>query len=199
MLKNLLFILSFIPMALHAQKSQFFKAGIHGGLNVNKISGMSYKSGYGYNYQVGLYTQFNITKRIGIQPEVNFVQSTAEFSDDPSDVYYDLFQGGSQKNAKLNMLEVPVFLNLGIDKANRIKLQLGPVYNNNLKETVDSLSHNGNIYKKASWAAAAGVLFQLPIVNFGARYKVGITNINDIDNKEKWTTQAFQVFVGIGF
>jgi len=30
----------------------------------------------------------------------------------------------------------------------------------------------------------------------GGRYVIGLNNINDIDNKEKWKNQGFQVYAG---
>src|SRR5437016_14561882 len=86
-------------------RENFFRIGAKGGLNINKIQGQSYKSGFNYNYMLGGFMQFNFSKRFGLQPEVNFVQGTAEFTNDPTDVYDDLFRDGSQKTAKLNYIK----------------------------------------------------------------------------------------------
>lgn len=184
---------------LNMDSENFFRFGIKGGLNANKISGQSYKSGFNYNYQVGGFLQFNVTSRLGIQPEVNFVQSTSEFTNDANNIYDDLFANGGQRKAKLNYLEVPVFLNVNIGPSKRVKLQVGPAYNGLLKQTVDSLQTNGDIFKSAEWSAIGGLWIQLPLVNVGARYKIGLTDINDIDNRQKWKNQAIQVFVGLTF
>lgn len=106
----------------------FFRAGVKGGVNLNKIQGQSYKSGFNYNFQLGGFFQFNVTRRLGIQPEINFVQNTAEFSKDGTDIYDDLFLGGSQKKSKLSYLEVPLLLNVNVGPSRRIKLQAGPAY-----------------------------------------------------------------------
>jgi len=185
--------------ALSMDHENFFRYGAKIGANVNKITGSSYSDGFKYNFQAGVFLQFNITNRIGIQPEVNFVQSQSEFSDDPSDIYDDIFRDGSQKKATLNYLEVPVFLNVNIGPSKRVKLQLGPAYGGLLKQTVDSLKSSGDIYKNAEWSAIGGLWVQLPLVNFGARYKIGLTDINAIDDRQTWKNQAIQVFVGITF
>ena len=104
----------------------FFRFGVKGGVNVNKISGQSYKSGFNYNFQAGAFLQFNFSNRLGIQPEVSFVQSSSAFSNDAGDIYDDLFLGGGQRNAKLNYLEVPVLLNVNLGPSKRVKLQAGP-------------------------------------------------------------------------
>lgn len=178
-------------------RENFFRFGAKAGVNINKVTGQSYKEGFNYNFQVGGFIQLNFSNRIGLQPEINFVQTSSEFTNDASDVYNDIFRDGSQKTAKLNYLEVPVLLNVNLGPSKRVKLQLGPSYGGLLKETVDSLKNNGNIYKNGEWSAVGGLWFQLPLVNIGARYKLGLTDINAIDNKQTWKNQAIQIFVGI--
>ncbi len=177
----------------------FFRFGAKAGVNINKITGQSYKSGFNYNFQVGGFTQFNFSNRFGLQPEVNFVQSSSEFTNDASDVYNDLFRDGSQKKAKTDFLEVPVLLNVNIGPSKRVKIQLGPAYGALLKQTVDSLKSNGNLYKNSEWSAIGGLWLQLPLVNIGARYKWGLTNINAIDDRQSWKNQAIQIFAGVTF
>ena len=177
----------------------FFRFGVKGGLNLNKISGTSYKSGFNYNFQLGGFLQFNVTNRIGIQPELSFVQSKAEFSSDGTDIYDDIFGGGNQHKASLNYLEIPVLLNVNIGISKRVKFQIGPAYGGLLKSTVDSLQTGIRPYKNSEWSAIAGFWLQLPLVNGGIRYKYGITNVNAIDNREAWHNQAVQIFVGLTF
>lgn len=202
----LLFILT-ISVAGFAQKNNhldqdhenFFRFGAKAGVNVNKIQGQSYKSGYNYNYQAGVFLQFNFSNRFGIQPEVSLVQSSSEFTDDNSNIYNDLFRDGTQKNAKLNYLEVPVLLNINIGPSKRVKLQLGPSFGTLLKEAVDSLKSPQAIFKKSDLSAIGGLWLQLPVINIGARYKIGLNNINAYDDREVWRNQAFQFFIGFSF
>ena len=199
-------ILLIISLPTFAQRNKpdkehenFFRIGAKGGVNINKITGKSYKEGFNFNFQAGIFLQFNFSDRFGLQPEVNFVQSSSEFSNDANDVYYDLFLGGSQKKSKLNFLEVPLLLNINVGESKRVKLQIGPSYGGLLKQTVDSLKTNGNIYKNGEWAAIGGIFIQIPFVNLGARYKLGLTDLNGIDNQQQWKSQSIQVFVGVTF
>ena len=175
---------------------KFFHIGAKGGININKIQGQSYKSGFNYNYLLGGFMQFNFG-RFGLQPEVNLVQSSSEFSKDANNVYNDLFFGGSQKKARLNYIKVPLLLNMNVGESKHVKLQLGPQFSGLLKQTVDSLRANKNIFKTSDFSMLGGVWVQLPIFNLGARYELGLSNVNDIDNKEKWKSQAFTIFAGI--
>lgn len=204
--KKILLALLFLPLAAIAQRSKtgvdqesFFRLGAKGGVNVNKISGQSYKSGFNYNYQAGGFLQFNFSNRFGIQPEVNFVQTSYEFTNDASDIYNDIFREGSQKKARLNYLEIPVLLNINVGLSKHVKLQLGPSFGKLLQETVDSLKAGGSIYKKSDISAMGGLWIQLPVVVIGARYKIGISDINAIDNRQKWNSQAIQAFIGVTF
>lgn len=203
-----LFLLVFSSFAFHQLYAQseiskehenFFRAGAKAGVNINKISGQTYKEGFSYNFQVGGFAQFNVTNRLGIQPEINFVQGESEFTNDATSVYDDIFRDGSQKKAKLSYLEIPVFLNVNVGPSKRVKLQLGPSYGALLKQTVDSLKTSGSVYKNGEWSAIGGLWLQLPLVNMGARYKLGLTNINAIDDRQSWKNQAIQVFVGVTF
>ena len=46
--------------------------------------------------------QFNFSKTFGLQPEVNFVQSSSEFTNDASDVYDDIL--GTEARRKQNLI-----------------------------------------------------------------------------------------------
>jgi Outer membrane protein beta-barrel domain len=206
MQKLIIIGLLFCSSAVVAQRNKtdmdrenFFRFGAKAGVNVNKISGKSYKEGFNYNFQAGAFLQFNFSNRLGIQPEVNFVQTSSDFTNDVSDVYNDIFRDGSQRTASLNYLEVPVLLNINVGPSKRVKLQVGPAYGGLLKQTVDSLKSGGSIYKNGEWSAIGGLWLQLPLINLGARYKAGLTNINAIDNRQSWKNQSIQVFIGVTF
>lgn len=186
----------FKPNSAH---ENFFRWGGKAGVNINKIDGQSYKSGFNYNFLLGGFMQFNVSRRFGLQPEINFVQSSAAFTDDASDVYDDIFRDASQRKAKLDYVKVPLLLNVNIGSSKRVKLQLGPQFGGLLNQTVDSLRNEGNIFKKSDLSAVDGLWIQIPFINLGARYEIGLNNINDIDNQQRWRSQAFTIFAGFTF
>lgn len=194
------------PLAMLGQKKSldmdhenFFRIGAKAGVNINKVKGKSFSDAFSYNYQLGGFLQFNVSNRFGIQPEISFVQSTAEVTDDGTVIYDDIFGGGSQAKAKLSSLEIPVLLNINIGNSKRVKFQIGPAFNTALKEKFSNLNLQQDVYKKTEWSAIGGIWFQLPFINAGARYKLGLTNVNGIDNREEWKNQAFQIFAGFTF
>jgi opacity protein-like surface antigen len=174
-----------------------FRLGFKAGVNINKIDGKAYKEGFNFNYLLGVFGQIRLGSRFGLQPEINLTQGEAEFSNDPTEIYDDLFRSGTQTKAKLTHLQVPVLVNINIGPTDRVKLQLGPQYGNIINETTDSLKTNGNLFKNAEWSAVGGVWIQLPVVNFGARYVMGLTDINAVDDRQSWKNKGFNLFLGV--
>jgi hypothetical protein len=174
-----------------------FRFGFKGGINLNKIEGQSFNDEFNYNYSVGGFMQINITRKLGLQPEINFVQTTAETSGEITDIYDDLFVGGSQKKAKLDYLKFAGLLNIDLGPSQRVKLQLGPQWGMLLNEAVDSLKSPQDVFQKSEFSVLGGIMLQLPLIHIGTRYEIGLTDINGIDNQDKWKSQAWQFFVGI--
>ena len=147
------------------EKENFFRIGAKAGVNINRVDGQSYKSGYSYNYLLGGFIQFNFSKIFGIQPEVNFIQASTHFTTDATDIYDDLFADGSQRTAKLNYIKIPVLLNINIGPSKRVKVQVGPQAGGLLKEKVDSLRSNKDLYKSSDWSVLGGLWIQIPFIN----------------------------------
>jgi hypothetical protein len=183
------------------EKAAFFRLGIKGGVSANKINGIRYKEGYNYNLNFGAFAQLNFTRHFGIQPEVNLVQTATQYTNDVTDVFDYVFRSDGTHNIKINYIEIPVLLNLGIGPEGRFKIQLGPAFGKVIKQQVDSLAIGGNIYKDGDVSAVGGIFMQWPVLNMGARYKYGVTNINNLNgnNDRVWKNQAIQVFVGLTF
>ena len=197
-MKTPILILGFTLLCLQtfSQKESLIRVGFKAGLNLNKIDGRSFKDEFSYNYSLGGFLQINPTKKLGIQPEINFVQSEAEQSNDITVIYDDIFLGGNQVKVKLNYLKLAGLLNYDLGPSQRIKLQLGPQWGMLLKEAVDSLKSPKDIFKKGEFAILGGVMIQMPFIHIGARYELGLTNINGIDKMDQWKTRAWQFYVG---
>ena len=78
-----------------------------------------------------------------------------------------------------------------------MSIQAGPQFAI-LKEKNESLLENGKAaFKNGDFSMLAGVQFKLSSFRIYGRYAIGLTNLNDIDNKDKWKSQSFQVGVGL--
>lgn len=180
-----------------AEKESLLRAGFKAGLNLNKIEGRSFKDEFKYNYSLGGFLQINLTRKLGLQPELNFVQTSAEQSDDITVIYDDLFYGGDQKKAKLDYIKFAGLLNIDVGPSQRVKLQLGPQWGFLASQAVDSLKSPRDVFKKAEFSVLGGLFLQLPMIHIGTRYELGLTNINSIDNQDEWKNRAWQFFIGV--
>ncbi|MES2431342.1 MAG: porin family protein [Bacteroidota bacterium] len=177
----------------------FFRVGAKVGANVNKTPGQTFKNSFHYNYQLGGFAQINFSRRFGIQPEVNFVQATAEKSDDLPVLFDDAFRDGKQIRRPFNYLEIPVLINMNVGLSRHVKLQFGPAYNillgKNEKNTKNDVVTN--LYKNGEISAIGGLWIQLPFINIGGRYKMGLSKVTAAaDQSQSWRNKAIEVAVG---
>jgi Outer membrane protein beta-barrel domain len=208
-MKNLIILLLFFTSTTaFSQRSlgfheyevdNFFRMGINAGLNINKIQGKSFRDEYSYNYGLRGFMQFNFSRKFGVQPELSYSQQSAEQSNDYSDIWDDISLNGSQLKAKLSYLTFGTMVNYNLGVTTHIKLQFGPQWGMLLSEKIDSLKTSQDIFKKGDFSLAGGIMFQLPAVHFGARFVQGMTDINAIDDRDKWKNQSFQLFAGLTF
>jgi len=52
-------------------------------------------------------------------------------------------------------------------------------------------------FKSGDFSMALGAQVKIAQFRFTGRYLIGLNNINDIDNQDKWTNQVIQLSVGI--
>lgn len=199
----LFFLFLFLTLIVNGQKKDpsakesLLRFGFKAGLNLDKIDGKSFKDEFKYNYQLGAFLQLNLTRKLGLQPEISFAQTSAEQSDDITVIYDDIFLGGNQVKAKLNYVKLAGLLNIDLGPSQRVKLQLGPQWGMLVNEVVDSVKTAQDIFKKGELSVLGGLMLQLPLFHVGTRYEIGLSNINDIDNQDKWKRQTWQFFLGV--
>jgi hypothetical protein len=60
-----------------------------------------------------------------------------------------------------------------------------------------NLLENGKeAFSKGDFSMAGGAVINLGKLRLGGRYFVGLANISDIDNQNKWKNQGFQLSLG---
>lgn len=173
--------------------AQSFHLGIKGGTDIHKISGESFSQQFTYGYQVGGFAEIGLGSTFSIQPEVLFSQVNADTSSQFSKVYTSFPTNASK--IKLKYLTIPILLNYKLSKF--FAIQAGPQYGI-LMNSNNSLVQNGkDAFKTGDFSMLAGVQIKVASFRIYGRYAVGLNNLNDIDNKEKWRSQSFQI--GVGF
>jgi len=61
------------------------------------------------------------------------------------------------------------------------------------------LQNGGRAFKSGDMSLLAGVQVKVAMLRVTGRYIVGLNNINDIDNQDKWRNQNIQLSVGLAF
>ncbi|MBL7760207.1 MAG: porin family protein [Sediminibacterium sp.] len=192
MRKLLLTLLSFTVIGITANAQGGFRLGVKAGANMNKISGQSFKDGYDLSYHVGAFAEIDITKTIGIQPEVLWNQTTTKRANSFDAIYASLPQ-----DVKLQYLAIPVLLRINV--TNLITLNAGPQFGI-LMNKDDNLITNGQAaFKSGDFSLVAGAQLNLTALRIYGRYNIGLQNVNDVTSQEKWKNQQIQLGVGLRF
>ena len=187
-----------LVMLVTVSQAQGIRLGIKAGANLNKISGQSFNDGFDLSYHAGGFMEIDFNKAWGIQPEVLFSQTTSKPSSFKS-VYasnssVNLSLDGT-KNLQLNYLSIPVLFRYNI--TGMFSVLAGPQYSILLQKDNTLLQNGKSAFKNGDFAMVAGAQVNLKFLRIYGRYNIGLQNINDIDNKDKWTSQQMQV--GLGF
>lgn len=186
-----LFAALFFSSALMAQ----FHIGIKGGTNITKVDGVSFKDKFNYGYHIGGFAEIGLGDKFGIQPEVLFNQYSTTLDSNYNHVYEDIFTSG-QRNVKLNYLSVPILLNYKLI-GNFLSLQAGPQFSILMKQDKNLLQNGADAFKKGDFSMLGGVQVKLSAIRITGRYAIGLNDINDIDNQDKWKSQGFQLSLGL--
>lgn len=168
-----------------------FHVGVKAGANIFKVDGTAIKDEFKFGYNLGAFAELNFTDKWGIQPEVMWNQTNFRTASN----FNEIFPGGkSDVEGKLNYLSIPVLL--AFRPAKIITFQAGPQFGILLNKEKSLFDNGKDAFKSGDFSMLGGVQLNIGSLKVGGRYVVGLANINDIDNKEKWKNQGFQVYLG---
>jgi len=174
--------------AAFAQKIQI---GVKGGATMNKLTAQTFKESFSFGYHLGAFASLGLGKKFAIQPEVLFNQVNVDTSSSFSSIY----KFNKLNNVQLKYLTIPVLLNINASKA--LTLQVGPQFGILINKSNTFVQNGQNAFKSGDLAMLGGVQLNLGSFKVYGRYAVGLNNINDIDNKDKWKSQSIQLGIGL--
>ena len=187
--------LYFLPLALllcSVSFAQGLHVGVKAGANIFKVDGKSFKEEYKFGYNVGAFAEINFSKEWGIQPEVMWNQLNYRTGNE----FNNVFPGGvNDVEGKLNYLSIPLLLSY--TPAKIISIQAGPQFGILLDQDKKLFQNGKEAFKSGDLSVLGGVQLNLGGWKVGGRYVIGLSDINDVDNKEKWRNQGFQLYVGV--
>jgi hypothetical protein len=190
-MKKKLISLAAVLFIFASSFAQTFHVGIKGGASINKITGKSFNEEFTYGYHLGGFATVGLGGKLSIQPEVLFNQVNTDTSSSFSSVY----QFNKINHIKLHYLSIPLLLNYNVAKI--LDLQVGPQFGVLLDQDKNLLQNGGDAFKKGDFSMLAGVQLKLLKLRVYGRYAVGLNNLDNVGNKDKWKSQGFQVGVGI--
>ena len=181
-------LLLFIGSSAFSQSLSF---GIKGGANLGKISGQSFKNEFTLGYHVGGFVTIGLGKKFAIQPEVLFNQVNV----DTSSSFNQVFRPNNISKIQLKYLSIPIILNYNL--SNLFALQVGPQFGI-LMDKNKNLSQNGqDAFKNGDFSMLGGIQLKLLKFRIYGRYVIGLNDISNITNSDKWKNQTVQLGVGI--
>lgn len=187
-------LISLSVLAISFAQAQGLKVGIKGGANLSDASGQSFKNGFQYGYHGGVFVELMLSKKWGIQPEAMLSETNLRTASQFNQIYNGITLS-TVTNIKLRYLNIPLLLNYRPVKL--ISLQAGPQFGILMDQTKSLSTNAGNAFKSGDLSMIAGAQLNLLKFKVYGRYAVGLSNINDIDNQDKWKSQTVQLGVGI--
>lgn len=189
--KSIVLVVFLISMAVMNAAAQGFHVGAKAGTNINKIAGRSFNDQAEYGLSLGGFAEIDFAKKWGIQPEVLWNQSKTTTASDISTVYPE---GLVNQEIILNYLTIPVLLTY--KPVPVLSLQAGPQFGILLSQTQNFIYNVQDAFKKGDFSLLFGAQVNLGAFKVGARYFIGLTNINDVSSEDKWTNQGIQAYIG---
>ena len=165
-----------------------FHIGGKVGVNMGKIDGQSFKDGFNSGFQAGAFAEIDFTKSIGIQPELLFNQTNTKVSNTVVN-----FTPG--ETIHLNYLSVPVLLRLNASKL--LTFHVGPQFSVLMNNHKTVGGNAVDAFKDGDLAAVLGAQLNLGSLKVYGRYNIGLQNINDVTNSDKWKTQSISLGIGL--
>lgn len=185
-----LIALVFFTQAAMAQ----FNIGIKGGVNINKVDGRAFRDEFRYGYHLGGFAEIGLGGKLSIQPEVLFNQFQTRADSSFSNVYQNSVNISNYQNVKLNYLSIPLLLNYKL--GNLLSLQAGPQYGILIDQSKNLLQNGKEAFKNGDFSLIGGAQIHISKLRLAGRYVVGLSNISDISEQNKWKNQGFQLSLG---
>lgn len=182
----------FLTTAVMAQ----FHIGAKAGANIIKVDGKSFKDEFRYGYHIGGFMEVRMGNKLVLQPEVLFNQYSTTVDSTFKNIYQNVFNASAQSRVRLNYLSIPILVNYKLI-GNFISLQAGPQFGVLMNNNRTLLQNGGEAFKNGDFSLLGGVLVRAGAFRINGRYMIGLNNINDIDNQDKWKSQGYQLSVGI--
>ncbi len=176
------------------------------GINLSKLDGTSWDGGYKTNLLGGAFLSVH-GNRFGVQVEGLFSQTTYITGKSFDSIYNSYIAAGQDSlnrgQFRLSQFNIPVMAQVRI--LSRVWLQVGAQYSGivSVKSKEEFFEDAEKLFDKGSIAAIGGLWIDVTRrINVGARYVMGLSNINNKDFSdipETWKQRDIQLHLGLTF
>ncbi len=185
-----------VPVAPVAPLSKWHY-GIKADLDLTNIVGTGMKSTFVAGGELGGFVAVSMNKSWGLQAEVLAAQEISKRGFDFNTYYNQNGNAFSNETIKLTYLNIPILFRYNLNS--QFSLVAGPQVGFLLNDDEDLLQYNQRAFKTYAISGNLGGEFNIQNVALYARYNLGISNINDIDNRYQWVAQHIMMGIAIKF
>ena len=172
--------------------AQKLHVGIKAGANMNKISGMEFKSGYELGYHAGLFSEVYLGKKFAIQPELLWNQVNTKKAMGSQSVINGWKD--STTNIRLKYLTVPLMIKYHL--TNSLALNVGAQYGILIDQQNSTFGNAKEAIKSGDLSVIGGFTVDFSKLRVYGRYNIGLNNMSDVQNTDQWKSQQIQVGIG---
>lgn len=173
------------------------------GINLSKLNGENWDGGYKTNLLGGAWLSLH-GKRFGLQVEGLFSQTSYVTGPGFDSVYSQYIRAGQDSlqsgKFRVRYFNIPLIAQVRI--LNRVWLQVGPQYSGvvSVKDVDEFTNDAQSLFATGSIAAVGGLWVEMTRhLNAGARYVMGISNLNETNVSESWKQRDIQIHIGYSF
>jgi len=174
----------------YAQKLHY---GVTVGTNLYKATGRSFDEKTKAGFTAGAYGEYFFNRVLGVQTELLWSQIRARTNDQFSQIYPGV--GVSNADVYLNYISLPVMF--AFKPTSELSILMGPQYSYLVNQTSGLLINSGDkdAFKKSEVSLVFGGQLNLGKVKIGARYSIGLTEINTLQS-DSWKYHGFHFSFG---
>ena len=194
-MKSKIFPLVVMVLLVQSANAQF-TGGIKLGANLTKIDGKTFKEEFRTGYLVGGFAMIGLGEKFALQPEVLWNQTNTRTDTSVKQIPSDALSSFTKGEVKLDYLSIPIMLNYKLI-GNVLALQAGPQFGVLINKDKNLLQNGKEAFKNGDFSVAGGAQVKTSKFVGSARYVVGLNNLNDLDNQDKWKSRGFQLSVGL--
>jgi len=192
-------IISFVLLttATATSYAQKLHLGLTAGANLYKITGRSFEEKTKSGFSAGAFGEYSFNRLLGVQGELIWSQLRGKTNDQFNQIY-GTYGGVSGADVYLNYISLPLMV--AFKPTPELSILVGPQYSYLVNQTSGLLQAPGyqdkDAFKKGETSLVFGGQLNLGKMRIGARYTVGLTNLNGINSSDEWKYHGFHFSLG---